>query len=43
MPLLAINYPHCFGDAQPPSCNKSAATSATYIEVGPAVRALTVP
>ncbi|KAL4434292.1 hypothetical protein ABPG75_000733 [Micractinium tetrahymenae] len=33
LPLLAINYPHCFGDAQPPSCNQSAADAVTYIEV----------
>lgn len=36
LPLLAINYPHCFGIAQPPSCNQSAADAVTYIEARPA-------
>lgn len=34
LPLLAINYPYCFGRSQPASCNKSAADAVTYIEVG---------
>lgn len=34
LPLLAINYPHCFGGAQGPSCNRGAADAVTYIEVG---------
>ncbi|KAL4424952.1 hypothetical protein ABPG77_009681 [Micractinium sp. CCAP 211/92] len=33
LPLLAINYPYCFGRTQPASCNKSAADAVTYIEV----------
>ena len=34
-PLLALTYPHCFGDAQPPQCSQGAAASVTYIEVLP--------
>lgn len=32
-PLLAIQYPHCFGGAQPPACSQGAVDSVTYVEV----------
>lgn len=31
-PLLAIDYPNCFGHQQPHSCSQSAADSVTYVE-----------
>ncbi len=32
-PYLAIDYPSCFGSAEPSSCNKRAVNSAEFIEI----------
>jgi MFS family permease len=32
-PLLAIDYPNCFGKEEPPDCNKTAAENDTNIEI----------
>lgn len=32
-PLLKIDYPNCFGSAEPPDCNQSAVSNASNIEI----------